>query len=192
MSTSNKRGSAELHALHVLYKENETHLDKCRKLGKEIHKLQRRLSMIEFSREQHSRERAFRAVHKNVPETIRRLLGEGLDPDIATDTGWTLLGIALSKGDSCVEMVQLLLDNGAVSGNGIIDLLFLAPAGNPLVQALIVEASTNLNVRNILTDDTPLIYAAKNKDLFMHDLLLKKGADPKMLDSSGRTAASYL
>ena len=182
---SKKRLGSELHELY----ENETHLKKCRMFGKEIRK---KISKMEFKRGFHLRERAFRAVHKNVPVTVQRLLGEGMDPDLASERGWTLLGIALSKGDACAEMVKLLLHHGAGSCNDMKgDPLFFVPAGNPMVQRLVVEASTDLNIRDF-TGATPLICAAKNKDQFFYDSLLQNGADPSLRDDFGKTAVAYL
>jgi ankyrin repeat protein len=143
-------------------------------------------------RRNHLRERAFRAVHKNLPDTVHRLFGEGLEPDLASERGLTLLGLALPKGDAWAGMVKVLLDHGALSCNDMKgDPLFFVPAGQPNVQRLVVEASSNLDVKDF-TGATPLICAAKNKDAFLYDLLLQNGANPDLCDDFLKKAVAYL
>lgn len=179
---SKKRSGSELETLYSNYENQMKFVEKSGKKSQ---------SKLEFEETRSLRKRAFRAARRNAPKTLESFFGKGLDPDTTSDNGTTLLGLVLPKGDSNAEIVDLLLRQGASKCNDMEgDPLWFVPEGNPKVQRLVVEASTNLNIRDF-TKATPLICAAKNKDKFFYDLLLQNGADPSARDDFGKTAASY-
>ena len=120
---------------------------------------------------------AHKAAEIGEADALRKLLEQGLSPDVASPDGWSLLTRGAANGQS--EIVKILLEAGA-------DIDFSAENGvTPLVAAATARktAAVEILLRNgadteIATSDgvTPLEIATANGDLVVLNALLDAGA----------------
>ncbi|HLG97401.1 MAG TPA: ankyrin repeat domain-containing protein [Bryobacteraceae bacterium] len=142
-------------------------------------------------------------------EAARLLLAKGADPNTTDELGYTALTQAAGSSEHSAEMVKLLLDRGAkvnvVSGetveivkNGKIRIGRITPLMMAAVQAdyraveLLINAGAQVNATDI-RGLTPLVLAVAtdHADPRIVQLLLVKGADPKIKSVDGETALDW-
>ncbi|KAL7912268.1 hypothetical protein GGI35DRAFT_444828 [Trichoderma velutinum] len=100
----------------------------------------------------------FNAAHDGDVHTIEQLLGQGADPDLKSDEGYTPLWVA--AGNGCEAVVKVLVQRTDVNVNsrtssGASPIFFASSFGHERVVAILIEA----------------------------------GADPRIVDKNGNTAA---
>jgi ankyrin repeat protein len=122
------------------------------------------------------------------PEALRLLITGGADVRAASATGVT----ALHLGATSLAKAQLLVDAGAdvnaVSSLGRTPLIVAASAsGNAGVVRLLLQRGAGVNVADT-TGITPLIAASVSDNLEAAELLLARGADPKVRADVGQAA----
>jgi ankyrin repeat protein len=141
----------------------------------------------------------FKAAREGHPEVLRLLLSAGFSVNIANSHGQTLLYAAAAAGQH--EMVQLLLAAGAkvdaVAKSGYTPLrigacptgpyYYQLPAGHLKVVRLLLAAGADVDAV-CSNGETPLLAAAWRGDVALIQLLLSKGANPRVRDDCGKTA----
>ncbi len=132
------------------------------------------------------------AATKKKWEVVEFLIKSGADIDSVTSSGFNPLGLMIS--DSNIGAVLRLVNLGA-NVNAFTHLTY-TPLMLAVVQGKRLDTLTLLNLRvdpNIQvakTGWTALMYAAFYGYLDIADLLLSRGADPSLENSSGKTALS--
>ncbi len=141
---------------------------------------------------------------------VKLLLNNGAAVDGLQQPGLTALHYAAGNGHKAI--VDLLLSKGAKpgaeSGGGVTPLHLAARKGYESVAKALLAAGAPVNAKATANDQrdnpgstltypiiwagqTPLHLAASAGYAGLVELLLAKGADPSVVDSSGRTALSY-
>ena len=133
------------------------------------------------------------AIKKNCPEIVRNLLDAGADPDRLNSKGKPFLHQAVFRGSPAV--VKLLLARFPETSGEKIDLSMLIRKAilrseKKIAMMLIEYCAAAGKTQEINTPDasgiTPLMLAAKNKDVRLITALLDAGADPAARSNSGR------
>jgi ankyrin repeat protein len=133
------------------------------------------------------------AVRHNLCEVARLLLAKGADASVVhSDTGDTLLHVAVRS--NFTDMVELLVEASApvnaANREGETPLLMTMPGGQVCLsesgQRLLDHKHLNLEVRD-KDGCSALHHAARRRDAWAIDKLLRHGADPSATDSQGRT-----
>ena len=133
------------------------------------------------------------AIKKNCPEIVRNLLDAGADPDRLNSKGKTFLHQAVFRGSPAV--VELLLARFPETSGEKIDLSMLIRKAilrseKKIAMMLIEYCGAAGKTQEINTPDasgtTPLMLAAKIKDVRLITALLDAGADPAARSNSGR------
>ena len=133
------------------------------------------------------------AAHTRDVETLRRLLAEGVSPDVAGGdydrTPLLFLCVSPDAGGDLAACFKLLRDAGAnleaVNRNGFTPLLYAANVANTKIASLLLEAGANVNAAN-LRGWTALHFAA-HKSADCVEVLLAAGASLNLRDFDGRT-----
>ena len=141
------------------------------------------------------------AISEGKAASARALLAAGASLDGEEDG--SLLETAIwSQGSA--KLVRLLLEHGADPDEARrqrpAPLFWAVDAKRPKIVAALLAAGADPNVRiesrgrhglagKLVPGTTPLMYAARKGSSAIVDLLLRSGADPKPLDSKGRSAA---
>jgi ankyrin repeat protein len=130
------------------------------------------------------------ATVRGYTEIAQILLEHGLDINKSTARGSTYLCDAALKGQK--KMVQLLLDHGAkiavrnkFGGTALHD---AALGGNAEVINILLDRGAEIDARNLEDGATPLMLATSLGQLGAVTVLLKRGANSQLRDSSGHTA----
>lgn len=109
----------------------------------------------------------------------------------ATDDGTTALHCAIAPGNPAI--VSRLLDFGArpnvADHDGRTPLWLAAHKEDARIAALLLDYKADPNCRVGKNRLTPLMAAAKNGRIEVVNLLLDRGADPRLVSEDGRTAA---
>lgn len=161
------------------------------------------------------------AAHIGYDQKVRALLDTGVDantrpgrPDGRTpipypgggwasvECNWTPLHAAASRGNA--SMVKMLIASGADleadDGCGGTPIIYAVQNTSTDAATALIDAGANVNAILRLPDipmgseglrETPLIEAAKARNLSLVELLLDHGADPSARDGWGRTAIDY-
>jgi ankyrin repeat protein len=111
----------------------------------------------------------------------------------ATDDGTTALHCAIAPGNPAI--VARLLDFGAqpnvADHDGRTPLWLAAHKEDARIAALLLDYKADPNCRVGKKRLTPLMSAAKNGRIEMVNLLLDRGADPRLVSEDGKTAAQF-
>lgn len=118
------------------------------------------------------------------------LLSPATDLDARNAAGESALMYAALHGD--VENLKLLIAKGAaVNQPGWTALHYAASAGQVEAARLLLEHSAYIDAASE-NGTTPLMLAARQKQLTVAQLLVREGADPSLRNEGGYTAADYL
>ena len=128
----------------------------------------------------------------NAPQNmIELLLDHGADVNINSGEP---LELALSNKNAVkIELIQLLLDRGADINlsTPLITALMNEKVTSEVIELLLVHG-TNINEKSSDNGYTPLHFAARySVSSGIVELLLDRGADPKVKDNSGKLAVDY-
>jgi ankyrin repeat protein len=136
------------------------------------------------------------AVEQNNEPMVRLLLNtEGVDPNSKENRGLTPLSIAVVKAG--LDVVKILIQHERVEQEsqdcgGRTFLSLAAGVGRADVVQLLLEENTvckSINTEDRISNQTPLLWAARKGHPSVVELLLKKGASPNLKDSEhGRTS----
>jgi ankyrin repeat protein len=136
---------------------------------------------------------------KDASQTVQFLLNHNANVNAKSDSGWTALHrIAdLSREEAAVvQLASLLLDRGA-NTEALAKIPSKLPPGKyrsamagHLVEELIAQEPQN-DVESVVTDQTPLHWAADAGQLGLMTCLLEHGANPSARDSLGATPMIY-
>lgn len=111
----------------------------------------------------------------------------------ATDDGTTALHCAIAPGNPAI--VSRLLDFGAqpnvADHDGRTPLWLAAHREDARIAALLLDYKADPDCRVGRNRLTPLMAAAKNGRIEVVNLLLDRGADPRLVSEDGRTAANF-
>ncbi|PNF14881.1 hypothetical protein B7P43_G05129 [Cryptotermes secundus] len=127
-------------------------------------------------------------------ENVRFLLDMCIPIDIPTITGVTALMTASNIGSYI--LTKLLVDKGAnvnaelLSSDSATPLHLSCSSGNKEVVQLLIESGANINARTRIGGQTPLHWAVEFQRDSVIETLTRYGADLRVKDSRGRTAAS--
>ncbi len=133
------------------------------------------------------------AIKANCSDIVRNLLDAGADPYHLNSKGKTFLHQAVFRGSPAI--VKLLLAKFSETSDQNIDLSMLIRKAilrseKEIAMMLIKYCATAGKIHEINTPDTngitPLMLAAKNKDVRLITALLDAGADPAARSNSGR------
>lgn len=98
----------------------------------------------------------------------------------------SILGLACATMDASIEMIQLLVENGAnieLSNNQNFTPLMIAISHRQTeIAKYLISKGANVNAKTNLGKHTPLDYACLNNNLAMVEILLMKGANPNIRD----------
>ena len=123
-------------------------------------------------------------------ETARVLLARGANVHYGNVAGWTPLIVACDNGD--VECVRLLLDHGAsvhqMNKAGGTPLCVACWAGSVECASVCLNSGAEVNHAE-KRGWTPLFFAADTSHRAVALLLLRAGADPRLRNALGETAA---
>lgn len=150
-------------------------------LSASIHEGQSEVALYLFERGAtavHDCDSQMGAVNYGHPDVVRRLLGQGADPDFTfLRTGETMLHVATLRGmlKSNTECVRLLLQAGA----------------NPNVHCKVGIATPALDFGTKVIGETPLHRAAAFGDEEMIQSLVDYGADITATDAHGETPLTW-
>jgi ankyrin repeat protein len=126
------------------------------------------------------------------PETVRFLLGLGLDPNVTDGHGRTPLHHAVGfKGESGVQAVQALVAHGARTNvqdrGGRTPLMIAARSGGSESVRILLRAGADVNLKDRL-GRTALLMAAEGWRARSIELLLKARANARDRDAQGVSA----
>jgi ankyrin repeat protein len=128
------------------------------------------------------------AIIKHDLATIERLLGSGVDVNLATQDGKTAL--MLAAGDDAVSLTGALLKAGAkvnaTNERGGTALMYAAVSGDPATITLLLKHGADINAKGANGWGALMIACAKGYDQVVQ-LLLAQGADPNAADIYGWT-----
>jgi ankyrin repeat protein len=121
---------------------------------------------------------------------IVHLVDHGVDVSVQTNRGWTALHYATFAPRSGVEIVRLLLRNGArinhIAEDGSTPLHVSAWNGLEDMAVFLLENGADINAQNARSQ-TPLFLAAMNRHDIVVQRLLDYHADPSPIDIYGNT-----
>lgn len=147
------------------------------------------------------------AVRTGQPDVVKKLLNDGMDPNIIDNHNESPLMVATRAGFD--EVVKVLLEFHANPNiihvvapgddgiefdvkyrRGMTALMYAAEDNQYGIMKLLLEYGADLNTTDA-EGKTPLIFMAKANSLEMVKILLAKGADPNVKPLYGRTALMY-
>lgn len=123
-------------------------------------------------------------------KVVKLLIKRGANVKATTTQGLTALHVAASK-----EIAETLMKNGALvdaqsfTGGGLTP-LFKAVERHKSVAEELINQGANVN-QTTSSGDTPLLLAARGKNIGVVELLLKRGADINWKDNDSRTALEF-
>lgn len=134
----------------------------------------------------------FEAAKLGRVDLIPLLVRQGADVNAYEGRGFTPLILAAYNGQAAA--VEALLEAGADPckadrGQGNTALMGVAFKGDDRIAALLLKQKCDVNARN-RAGQTALMMASLFNRTQQVAMLLKAGADPRVLDASGRSAAS--
>lgn len=104
-------------------------------------------------------------------------------------------GLMLAAFNGHVETMQVFIDAGADihlrDSNGRTALMFASSGPFPAAVRLLIKNGSEVNAADTEERWTPIMFAAAEGLLPVVDILLEHGADPKMKDVDGDTAAAF-
>jgi ankyrin repeat protein len=120
-------------------------------------------------------------------EAVRLLLAKGADANVVASSDFTALDYALKTGQlACAKLLQ---EKGAKMGDIASVMSFICNDGNVEACRIALANRPKLDVPDG-NGMTPLMYAAMRGNDALVSLLLEAGADPKVANGAGKTAAS--
>jgi ankyrin repeat protein len=130
------------------------------------------------------------AAGKGHTQVIHLLLAKGIDVNAQDTVGYTALMRAAEAGQD--DTLMLLIAKGAEVNaqemHGYSSLMWAVMKGKKETARLLAEHQADVNAREKKANWTALMMATVKDDVEMVRLLLDKGADPKLADTSGTTA----
>ena len=132
----------------------------------------------------------FMAALNGHEETVQYLIRAGADVNIQGDKRSTPLILACMKGH---PSIALMLINAGANVNASTDLGYTAlhgaaVRGLPKVARILIEKGADVNRREVLNNDTPLIYAAVKGNDDTVNILISAGAELDFKGDNGCTA----
>lgn len=129
----------------------------------------------------------FRAINLDLPDVVRKLIAQGIDPNSRAEDG--LPAIHKAFRDDSPKVVEVLIDQPALNVNlrnsaGETPLMMAAIRGNLSAMRRLIERGAQVNQEGW----TPLHYAASQTAVEPLALLLEKGADINARSPNGSTA----
>ena len=145
------------------------------------------------------REDGSNATSENRFETVRTLLGTGVDPNARNEAGETVLMVAAKQGN--VQLAEVILeaepDVDIQDNEGNSALMVAAKQGNLQLAQVILEAEPNVDIQDS-AGNTALLLAVRQRrpgtvrgpraegpDIGLVQALLNAGADPNVQDIDG-------
>lgn len=130
------------------------------------------------------------AAGKGQTELVATLLDSGVDVNAQDGVGYTALMRAAEAGQD--EMIELLVAKGANVNaqemHGYSSLMWAVITGRHSTARVLAEHGADVNAREKKANWTALMMATIKDDVEMVRLLLQRGADPLLADTSGTTA----
>ncbi|MBQ0934700.1 ankyrin repeat domain-containing protein [Ideonella paludis] len=128
----------------------------------------------------------FRAINLDLPDVVRKLIAQGIDPNSRAEDG--LPAIHKAFRDDSPKVVEVLIDQPALNVNlrnsaGETPLMMAAIRGNLSAMKRLMERGAQINQEGW----TPLHYAASQTAVEPLALLLDKGADINARSPNGST-----
>lgn len=119
---------------------------------------------------------------------LGRLLKAGADPN---ENAFAITPLSIAALENQLEMTRLLLENGA-EPNGKADttdpIHYAAESRNSFAVVLLLDHGADVDSQHCPTAQTVLNMAAQCPDLGMTNILLRRGANVSLIDTSGMTA----
>jgi|APEBP8051072266_1049373.scaffolds.fasta_scaffold04505_3 hypothetical protein len=131
------------------------------------------------------------AATKGVTRTVKRLLADGIDPNVRNAVGWTPLILAAAErhSDTVAVLLEAGSDPNAANTLGRTALMFASIYGQDTIVRLLLEHGAKPNlVPNDHSGWTALMAAAARGHVNTVALLLSHGADPHIKSKDGKTA----
>lgn len=147
---------------------------------------------IEAYNHQQGRTILTHAIHLQLIETVRMLLGAGAEIEAREENTLTMLILATVVGE--FKIVKMLLEKGAdinaQDKKGNTALMYATSLGKFHIVGILLKASANVEMRD--TDgNTALIHAAKTGQYLITRMLIMKGAQIEAKDNKGVTALMW-
>ena len=129
----------------------------------------------------------FRAINLDLPDVVRKLIAQGMDPNARAEDG--LPAIHKAFRDDSPKVVEVLIDQPALNVNlrnsaGETPLMMAAIRGNLNAMKRLIERGAQVNQEGW----APLHYAASQTAVEPLALLLDRGADINARSPNGSTA----
>jgi ankyrin repeat protein len=129
----------------------------------------------------------FRAINLDLPDVVRKLIAQGIDPNSRAEDGLPAIHKALREDSP--KVVEVLIDQAALNVNlrnsaGETPLMMAAIRGNLSAMKRLIERGAQVNQEGW----APLHYAASQTAVEPLALLLDKGADINARSPNGSTA----
>lgn len=123
-------------------------------------------------------------------EQVADLLARGVQLDALDDCRWSAMMRAAASGH--VRIVRTLLERGAAidrrDKSGYTAVLVAVINNRPQVLALLMERGADLDVQEGDTGNTALMWAVREGNTTMQQMLLAAGADPSLRNKAGESA----
>lgn len=134
------------------------------------------------------------AAEEGDAERVDYLLAHGVQIDALDDCRWSAMMRAAASGH--LQIVRTLLERGAAidrrDKSGYTAVLAAVINNRPQVLAVLIERGADLDVQEDDTGSTALMWAMREGNVAMQQMLLAAGADPDLLNKAGETARDIL
>lgn len=121
---------------------------------------------------------------------VRQLLTKGVQVDAVDDCRWTAMMRAAASGHA--DIVITLLEHGAAidhrEKSGYTAVMAAVINNHPDMLAALLRRGADVNVQETEGGNSALMWAAKDGNAAMLQMLLEAGADPALRNKAGETA----